>query len=260
MNEAVINDLKNFGLQPNEARVYLAILEQGRGTVAKISRGAGLNRTTGYDILERLCLYGIVNRVLSGKKKHYIAEPPFRLKQFLENKKHKLDKYLEELNEILPQLQMLYKTELKPAIKFAEGKKEMELMYLGILNAKSTIYSILNLKHYAEIFDDLGTYQADERARRKIKEKNLAIKNDTALWWYDKTYKTNKYRRQYTEYRWIEPRGDFKTSGEIMIFDDKVIGLLTQPKENVAFEIQSQTLADFLKIVFEMAWGLAKPA
>jgi len=39
-----------------------------------------------------------------------------------------------------------------------------------------------------------------------------------------------------------------------MIFDDKVIGMLSRASENVAFEITSQTVSDFLKIIFEMAW------
>jgi len=47
----------------------LALLELGRGTVTQVSARAGLNRTTGYDILVRLGLYGLINRSVSDKKK-----------------------------------------------------------------------------------------------------------------------------------------------------------------------------------------------
>lgn len=255
MPQILTEDLEKIGLQPNEAKIYLALLELGQGTVTQISKLAGLNRTTGYDILERLCLHGVTNRNVSGKKRTYIAEPPSRLSQYLENKKKQAERRLEELKNFLPDLQSLYKTDLKPVIKFAEGKEAMENLYYHVLDSKSTIYSILNLKNYAEVFDEMGKQQASERFKRGIKEKVLAIDSDTARWWHDKTYKGNKRKQENTEYRWLPWDDKYSTAGEINIFDDKVIGILSKPSENVAFEIQSQTFADFLKIIFEMAWA-----
>ena len=78
--------LEKLGLLPNEAKVYVALLELGKGAVTDISKAAKLNRTTGYDILERLCLRGVANRALTGKTKIYTAEPPYHLRQYLENK------------------------------------------------------------------------------------------------------------------------------------------------------------------------------
>jgi len=251
--------LMELGLQPNEAVIYMALLELGKGTVAQISYKANLNRTTGYDILERLCLHGLANRTsIGGKKRTYLAEPPHRLRQYLENKKRSAERRLEELKDVLPDLQSLYKTDLKPTIKFAQGKKEMENIYNHVLDAKSTIYSILNLKNYSEIFDEMGAYTSRERFKKGIKEKVLALKNDVSTAWYEKIYGKKPERQKNTEYRWLENMNKFSTAGEIMIFDDKVIGILSKPTENVAFEIQSQTYADFLKIVFELAWEKAK--
>ncbi len=250
-----LENLKKLGLKPNDAAVYLALLELGNGTVTEISHKAALNRTTGYDILERLCLYGIVGRVTTGKKKIYAAESPTRLRQFLENKKQVAERRLEDLKTLLPDLQSLYKTELKPTIKFAEGKEQMEKIYNDALETKGPIYSILNLKNYAEFFEEAGTKQSIERAKRGIKEKVLSIKNETALAWHEKTYKGKKKLQAHTEYRWIEQKKEYSTAGEINVFDDKVIVMLSRPDENAAFEIQSQTFADFLKIVFERAWN-----
>jgi len=258
MNNQVWQELKDFGLQDNEASVYLAVLELGQGTVSQISRVATLNRTTGYDVLERLCRYGIVSRTPIKKKKIYIAEPPTRLRQFLENKKRKMEKYLEEFSEIMPELQALYKTDLKPMIKFGEGKEEMESIYKDVLSSKSIVYSILNLKGYADIFDELGKYQSNERFRRGIKEKVLAIKSDTAVEWHKKVYGNNKIKQANTEYRWLERDPKKFPVGEINIFDDIEIVMLSKPGENVAFEIKSQSFADFLKIVFELAWEVSK--
>jgi len=254
MSANLKQQLENLGLQEYEAKIYLALLELGRASVMQISRLAGLNRTTGYDILERLSLRGLVGRSGSGKKRLYIAEPPSRLKIFLEEKKRTCEKRLSALEELMPELGSIYKTDLKPVIKFAEGRKEMEKMYYGVLEAKGSIYSVLNLKDYAEFFDEMGTYQSKERARRGIKEKVLAFKNETAIWWHEKTYKNNRARQKVTEYRWLETEKEYSTAGEVNIFDDRVIGLLSSPKENVAFEIKSESFANFLKVIFEIAW------
>ncbi|PLX26588.1 hypothetical protein C0581_04110 [Candidatus Parcubacteria bacterium] len=256
MNHQILEELQSLGLSENEARIYMSLLELGKGTVTQISKRAGLNRTTGYDILERLGLQGLVNLSISEKKKRfYIPEPPHRLRQFLENKKRQAERRLVDLKGLLPELQTLYETDLKPIIKIAEGKEAMQQLYMNVTESKSTVYSILNLKGYAEAFDEMGTVQSEERFRKGIKEKVLAIDSDVARWWHDKTYlKQDKARKENTTYNWLPWDDRYNTAGEVNIFDDKVIGVLSKPEESITFEIQSQTFADFLKLVFEMAW------
>ena len=58
--------LQSFGLGEKETTVYIALLEIGKGTVSQISRKAGINRTTGYDILSSLANKGLVT--ISGKE------------------------------------------------------------------------------------------------------------------------------------------------------------------------------------------------
>ena len=253
MDQKLFQQIKGLGLQDNEAKIYLALLELGQGTVTQISQRAKLNRTTGYDVLERLGIYGLVHRSMSGKgKRVYAAESPTRLKQFLKQKKKQIEKNLEEIDSVLPDLQSLHKTQLKPIIKFAEGQKAMEELYLNMLDSKSAVYSILNLEGFADNFDEMGRSQSEERFKRGINQKVISLKSKDALTWYNKTYGGKKDRQKNTEYRWIDKDERYSTAGEVVIFDDKVIGILSQPEESVAFEIQGQTFADFLKIVFEM--------
>ncbi|MBI2590251.1 TrmB family transcriptional regulator, partial [Candidatus Berkelbacteria bacterium] len=49
-----MRELEELGFSENEARIYAANLELGPSTVADIARKAGVNRTTGYNILEVL--------------------------------------------------------------------------------------------------------------------------------------------------------------------------------------------------------------
>ena len=257
MDQQLFTDIKQLGLQENEAYVYLSLLELGSGTVTDISKRAGLNRTTGYAILEKLGLYGIVNcKVVSERKRVYFPEPPIRLKTFLENKKRTAEQRLQEIDNILPKLKDLYKTELKPIIKIAEGVPAMKEMAVHELEAKSDIYSIANIKNYVESFSDMGKERTKGREKYKIKEKCLCIKSPEAEKWYKENYSNKK--SDLTEYRWLPENDKYATAGEIVIYDDTVIAILSKESENISFEIKSQTYADFLKMVFEKAWETAE--
>lgn len=251
-------NLLDLGMQENEAAAYLALLELGSATVTDVGRKAKMNRTTAYDVLERLSTNGLINKSVTAKKHVYLAEPPSRLKQYYENKKSKAEKYLKKVENLLPALKSIYKTELKPIIKFAEGKQEMINMYMHKLEAKDTVYSILNLKGYSEEFDEMGQSSSQERYKRGIKEKVLAVKNKTSLDWWKKVYSGRPKRQKNTEYRWVEADLKDYPNGEINIYDDTVLIMLTKPGENVAFEIKSRSFAAFLKMTFELAWVQTK--
>ena len=49
-----IEKLQKIGLNLNEAKIYLALLELGEAQAGKISKESQINRTTTYDGLERL--------------------------------------------------------------------------------------------------------------------------------------------------------------------------------------------------------------
>lgn len=253
MNTLLFEKLIRLGLKKNEVLVYLSTLEMGEGSIMAISKACNLNRTTCYDILVRLCMSGIISRSVKNKKRIYFAESPFRLRYYLQGKKRQAEQRLEELEQCLPELKALHKTSTKPVIKFVEGKKAMEQMYYHKLDSKSTIYSVLNQRN-VDTFGEMGAHQSIERYKRGIKEKVLAVENSKGVDWYKKIYGSNKKRRENTEYRWIKDSELYKTGGEISIFDDNVNVILSNPEENVAFEIQSQTFADFLKMLFEFSW------
>lgn len=259
MNISLVEQLESLGLQPNESQMYLVLLELGKGTVSEISKAARLNRTTGYDILERICLYGLANRSTLGKKKHvYVAESPSRLKFFLENKKRSAERRLEEVAGIIPDLQSLYKKESKPVIKFFEGRDGIKNIYLHTLEAKSTIYAVLDFKDYLPEFDEFGKWYARERLHLGIKLNGLVVKNEAGKRFYETTYAGKKRFDKNTEYRWLEPESKLFPAAEVNVYDDKVMGVLIKPGENMAFEIQNKSFADSLKMIFEVAWVQGK--
>lgn len=99
-----MDKLISIGLSENEAKIYLALLELGKGTVSEITRKANLNRTTGYDVLDGLVHNGLAS--VSGKepKQEYLAEPPDKIEALLKHEISATEEHLKEIKNILPEL------------------------------------------------------------------------------------------------------------------------------------------------------------
>src|SRR3989344_6511088 len=110
-----------LGLPEKEAKVYVAALEMGRGTVTQISRKAGVNRTNGYNLLDSLATKGLVR--ISGKepKEEYVAESPDALVAYLERRHQESSENLSRAKEFAPELKSIQKAEDRPQVKFYEG-------------------------------------------------------------------------------------------------------------------------------------------
>ena len=71
--------LEYIGFSGKEVLVYLALLELGKGTVAQISRKAGINRPTGYHVLASLEVKELVKASGKEPKQEYMAESPEKI-------------------------------------------------------------------------------------------------------------------------------------------------------------------------------------
>ena len=72
----LIDVLKNLGLSDKESKIYLACIELGSSVVSNISKHAGVNRVTTYDILDKLIQKGFVNYLTKNKLKYFNPVKP----------------------------------------------------------------------------------------------------------------------------------------------------------------------------------------
>src|SRR3989344_5175574 len=91
--------LEDLGLSTAEAKIYVALLEQGQSKTGRIIDVTKLQSSTVYHVLGSLIEKGIVSSIHKGKIKYYQAEKPESLLAFLEDKKRKLSDILPELKE-----------------------------------------------------------------------------------------------------------------------------------------------------------------
>ncbi len=115
MNEALIEKVKQLGLNSYEAKIWTALLMKGVATSAELAEMTGVPRSRTYDVLESLEQKGFVVMKL-GKPIKYLAIPPRevieRVKQRLLEEARAREELLEEFKrtDVFKQLTALHDT------------------------------------------------------------------------------------------------------------------------------------------------------
>ena len=241
--------LQFIGFSEKEVSVYLALLELGKGTVTQISRKAGINRPTGYHILESLAVKELVK--MSGKepKEEYIAESPDKIEKLLEERLHNAQAYLSEAKKIVPELKSIHNVSERPKIYFYEGKEGLERVYEDTLTSHETIRAYASIEN---MHAGLPGYFPEYYKRRAGKSIAIrAIIPNTNEGAERKTLDAKEMRETA-----LVPKDKFSFSPEINIYDDKI--MIASWREKLGIIIESHEIADAMKKVFELAWAEAK--
>lgn len=241
--------LQTFGWSEKETGVYIAVLELGRGTVTEISRKAGINRTTGYDILGTLADKGVIS--ISGKepKSEYAAESPRAITEYLKRRKEELTEQIRKAEEIVPEFELLHAKANRPKIRFYEGKEGLEHVYEDTLTSTEAIraYATVDDMHNA-----LPNYFPEYYKRRAGKGIAIrAIVPKTVIG----QERGEKDKEEMREIAFVPPE-KYYFSPEINIYDNKV--MIASWREKLGIIIESSEIADAMKKIYELAWSKAK--
>lgn len=252
--------LKQFGLDESEAKVYVALLELGPSTVTDITNKAGVTRTHGYIILEKLGLYGLVTRTKDGgKKMKYLAEHPRSLVQYVKNNKNNWERRIEKAEALLPDLVALYKVHDKPVVRYQEGVRGVESMFEEALESTSEILAVTDVESWQDpAFWEWAKAYNRERNRRKVSERILLLDTPQGRAWIQ-----NYRPTRFTTYRWIareQAKGLLEFGGELNIYGSRVLIGLPKKAQRFSAVIESNVLANILRSMFEIVWGVATPA
>ena len=232
-----------------EASMYLAILELGKGTVSQISRKAGTNRTTGYDVLDSLVNKGLVS--ISGKepKQEYVAESPDKITKLFAARLKKSKQHLDEAEEIVPKLKSLHNIVGRPQVRFYEGKEGIKEVY------EDTLTSTEPIRAYATVDDmhrTLPNYFPEYYKRRSGKGISIrAIIPKTKL-----SIERSRYNLEEKREIAFVPADKYYFSPEINIYDNKI--MIASWREELGIIIESKEIADAMKKIYELSWAEAK--
>lgn len=230
--------LENLDFEAREIKIYLALIKEQGLTALQISKKTGIDRTTIYDLLNKLISKGIVNQILKDKTKSFSALSPDKLES------HFKEKY-SSLKLILPDLK-----------KIANEKKEeikCELFYgkQGLRNViKEFILEEVNYKAIGirKEYEELIGYLADQNIinfnKLKIKETAI-VEEDT---------KFTKLKEG--DYKYLK-KGSLSAT-TTLIYKDIVIFIIWE-EPYYAIRIKNKTFVKMQENYFKLLWNLSKP-
>lgn len=246
----MLTQLKDLGLSDNEARVYVAMLELGQGTVMQIASKAGINRPTTYVQIEALKKRGLVQTLTKGKKALLSAQDPSQLETMLEREVKEIEIKKSELTKILPELQTMWGLGgNKPRIRYFEGIQGLRDVQNEFLKTKSGVmYGIFNVDAFADVFPDGGRDYVRRRVQKGIRARTIYTSRKGKI-----IPEANP--KELGEARYMDPT-KFKFEADITIFDDNVA--LTSLQGTISCTVITHAgLAQSFRGLFEFLWAAA---
>ncbi len=240
----ITQTLSQFGLTPNQVKVYMALLELGEAKAQDIAKKARILRTTTYEVLEQLKEIGLISMYVRHNARMYMAEPPRKLTRILDSKQ-------EAIKEALPELESLYNVgDFKPKIRYYEGLEGYKTVYEDSLTAHSKkISAILSMQ---DMLDKLGeNYMnnyiskriAAHIALRVIRIESHEIKS---IW---QTLKEELRQVRLAPKNFIFPL-------TMLIYDNKT-AIMSTRRENFGLIIESREFMQTQKALFDVLWQVS---
>ena len=247
-----IKELKRLGLKDKESAVYLACLELGPATAQQISRKSKVVRATTYVELESLMQMGLITKFKEGKKTLFSAEPPRQLMRLLEKRQEELQEKQHDLEQLLPDLQMLMKVEgEKPSVRYFEGKEGLHAIRQEIMKHTQpghTIYNFTPVDYLDAIFPD------DERNyyRQRIAKGISSVTIFTTRSPRTKKDLLTVPKKENTLRAFVQPDLFPGVSG-FTIYEDR-IAIGTFVGKLVGVVVESESMSSTMKALFNLAW------
>lgn len=246
----IVENLLQFGLNEKEVSVYMSLISLGPAPVREIAKLAGVNRGTTYDILNNLINIGLVSFYKhyqkEEKRQYFVAEPPQKLVDAIENKKRNLETLKLQINKSIPELEAMYeKSGAKPVVKYYEGFGGIRMILRDVIETiKQTKNKIYYVYSSADIRDYL--YQAypdfnEHRIENKISVKAIAIGQGGELAGLDQR-------------KWLSEADGSPTY--VLIYDSKVAMVtIDATKRPVGVVVENHGLYQTQEMIFNKLWN-----
>jgi sugar-specific transcriptional regulator TrmB len=237
--------LSDVGLLPSESKVYLAALELGPSTVQNIAKKADISRTAAYEAIELLQKRGLVSSSTVGKRKMFASEDPHRIVSYLKEEQQKFATTLSDIERQVDALHLLAGG-IKPTVKVYEGEEALPAYFGHIAQIMPEKFDeVSNL-------DDVYSFLGQERIKAARSAYDMGGLKEIRLLHFGDL----RNPRPNAQYRRLDKRfGEFH--GNIAIYED-FVSLVTFIARPVVVLIESKSIADTLRVMYNAAWESCK--
>lgn len=240
----VLEKLINFGLSHNEAKVYLALMELGSGTVTQIARRAKVTRTNAYHLLNSLLVHGLASMNQGKGKIVFSAEKPERLLYIMREKMDEVERQFKEAEDLIAELRTVHKgPEQKMKVRYYEGNEGIITVYEDMLRARTKILEYSSPEERQKFSPE---YFQKYYARRTAK----GLETDSVMAKTPESIKLKQRDLASFSVTKIIPES-FKMGADISVYDDKVA--IMSLKEKFAIIVESAEVSGALRKLLTLA-------
>ena len=118
--------LSALGLTPNEVRLYLMLLKEGKAKATVLAAKSGMHRRVVYDTLVQLEKKGMVGKASVGGVLTFSPSPPSSLLSFLDEKRDAMER-------AMPSLSRVFESEKAASASVMHGKQALKTVFEDIL-------------------------------------------------------------------------------------------------------------------------------
>src|SRR3989338_5024507 len=164
--------LQKLGLEEQEVKTYLALLDLGEATATKLAERTGLCRVHMYQIVNRLIERGLASYIVKNNVKYFSASDPETLLKDIQQKE-------QDLQKILPELKARQK-KLVPETKVEiyRGREGINTIFKMILKDERSYYIVGGAEEACTIFELENTIFVKRAEKQKLQGKILARRKD----------------------------------------------------------------------------------
>lgn len=236
--DKIIKTLESLGFERREIKIYLTLIQNNSLTVLQISKRTKIDRTTIYDILERLLDKGIVSSVIKNKTKHFSAIKPGELLVYFKEKFDSLGGIMKELNNIASQKKEQINCEL------FYGNEGLKTVLKDLVESKKNYKAIGIRKEYEDILGYFNEQGIIKLNRFKTIERAIVEKD-------------SKFKRlKKGEYRYLNKK--LLSPVTTLIYSNRVVFFIwIEPY--FAISVENKYFKKAQEEYFELLWGVAKP-
>lgn len=240
--------LTRIGLTDKESEIYLALLSLKVARASAVAKAAKMTRSHTYLILRELAQKGLISEIVRGNIIHFIAEPPQRLLQYVEDRERELKSLKPLIDGVLPLLSSLTKPLTgAPRVTMLQGEAGMRQIYRDGLHQE--ICGIFNPAAAYEAFGgNISTMILGEEPY--MQGRDLLVDGPAAKQWMKEVPQHEKY-----VIRLLPKNVHF--DADTMIFGDTV-ALISYDDEKTIVRIENANIANAFRAWFELMWNVSK--
>ena len=233
----MLKTLQRLGLEEQEAKTYLALLDLGETTITKLAERAELGRVHMYQIANRLIQRGIAAYVVKDNVKYFSASDPKILLEDIQQKEQELRKILQELRTRQRKLTSETKVEVY------RGREGINSILKMIIKDEKPYYILGGTQEACTIFELENSIFVRRAEELKLPGKILAKEKD------------NFFKGVNEEYRFV-PEHLISSTTQMLWGHKTAIFIWSEPYHAILIENKEITSSNLT--TFNYLWSTAK--